>query len=177
MLLALDDATRPHDVENPVTSQRIHAIKEVVAKVWLAVGKVWDSSELVEIAEKVCHKLRFEGFESFISSSKAICSMPEPGNLPESVPSEIGVYHPPREAIRFPLAKADSPNVSWSGINAEIALMAIVSSPNVQQATVLDKQGLLRRFSKKWTADLALKDCTYPHQNHQLTVDTEECSC
>jgi hypothetical protein len=160
MLLALDGTTRAHDVDDSVTLQRIHTVKEVIAKVWLVVGKVWDSSELVEIAEKVCQKILDRRLQILISSCKAISSMPGPENLPIIVPSEIGIYHPPREAISFPLVETATTDVSWSGVNAETALMAIVSNANVQKATVLDRQGLLRRFSKKWTADLALRDCT-----------------
>jgi len=160
MLLALDGTTRAHDVDDYVTLQRIHTVKEVIAKVWLVVGKVWDSSELVEIAEKVCQKILDRRLQILISSCKAISSMPGPENLPIIVPSEIGIYHPPREAISFPLVETATTDVSWSGVNAETALMAIVSNANVQKATVLDRQGLLRRFSKKWTADLALRDCT-----------------
>jgi len=55
MLLTLDAATNlkdPADID-AITSQRLWTIKEVIARVWLVVGKVWGSSELVEIAEKV----------------------------------------------------------------------------------------------------------------------------
>lgn len=37
--------------------------------------------------------------------------------------------------------------------------MAIISNQNVQEATGLDRPGLLRRFSMKWTPESALKDC------------------
>ena len=53
MLLALDGATRIYDSIDAATLQRLWTIKEVIAKVWLAVGKVWDCTDLIDIAEKV----------------------------------------------------------------------------------------------------------------------------
>lgn len=53
MLLALDVATAITDLIDAATLQRLWTIKEVLAKVWLVLGKVWDCVELVSIAEKV----------------------------------------------------------------------------------------------------------------------------
>jgi hypothetical protein len=53
MLLTLDGTTNISDPIDAVTLQRLWTIKEVIARVWLVVGKVWGCSELVEIAEKV----------------------------------------------------------------------------------------------------------------------------
>lgn len=52
MLLALDHTTRAPD-ENEATLRRIHAIREVLAKGWLVLGNVWNSSELKRLAETV----------------------------------------------------------------------------------------------------------------------------
>lgn len=53
MMLALDGASRVHENDDPATIHRIHAIKAVLARAWLVVGKVWDSAELIELSEKV----------------------------------------------------------------------------------------------------------------------------
>lgn len=84
--------------------------------------------------------------------------MPGPSALPSISPSKDAVFQRPREPIHFSSADAVTSD-SWSGVDAEVALMAIVSSQNIQEATGLDRQGLLRRFSHKWTADSALRDC------------------
>jgi hypothetical protein len=54
MLLTLDGITNVGDPIDAATLQRLSTIKEVIARVWLVVGKVWGCSELIEIAEKVC---------------------------------------------------------------------------------------------------------------------------
>lgn len=54
VLLALDAATKTQDMDDAGTLQRIETMREVTARVWLSLGKVWNSTELVEIAEKVC---------------------------------------------------------------------------------------------------------------------------
>lgn len=86
--------------------------------------------------------------------------MPQSAELPPVVCSEVGTYHPPRDSIPFP-NDADMTSISWSGVNAEDALMLIVSSLNVQEATGLDRQALLRRFATKWTPEFALRDSEF----------------
>jgi hypothetical protein len=53
MLLKLDGITNIDDPIDAATTQRLWAIKEVIAKVWLVIGNVWACSELVKLAEKV----------------------------------------------------------------------------------------------------------------------------
>ncbi len=53
MLLALDASTKTGNTENGKTAQRIFTIKEVIARVWRVLGKVWDSTELIGIADNV----------------------------------------------------------------------------------------------------------------------------
>ena len=53
MLLALDHTTRVLDDPNEATLRRIHAIREVLAKGWLVLANVWNSSELKRLAETV----------------------------------------------------------------------------------------------------------------------------
>jgi hypothetical protein len=66
-------------------------------------------------------------------------------HLPSIPPAEVGTFHPPHEITEFS-ADPDATLDSWIGVDAEAALLAIVSKQNVQEATGLDRQGLLRRF-------------------------------
>ena len=50
MLLALDDASKGYREREP---QRYNALQEVLARVWLTLGKVWDCAPVLEEAEKV----------------------------------------------------------------------------------------------------------------------------
>ena len=52
MLLALDDASKQYREREP---QRYNALQEVLARVWLTVGKVWDCAAILEGAENVRH--------------------------------------------------------------------------------------------------------------------------
>ena len=50
MLLALDEASKEHLEREP---QRYNALQEVLARVWLTVGRVWDCASVVEEVEEV----------------------------------------------------------------------------------------------------------------------------
>jgi protein EFR3 len=52
-LLALSSVKHVDDTADSALMRRIWAMREVVSKVWLVVGKTWDCEELVEMAEKV----------------------------------------------------------------------------------------------------------------------------
>ena len=53
-------------------------------------------------------------------------------------------------------ASSDAPLPTW---DSEALLMSIVSNANVQSATGLDRQTLLRRLAAQWTPELAYKEC------------------
>ena len=53
MLAALERATRASDELEPSTTPVACAIKELVAKTWLVIGKVWNCPTVMEIAQKV----------------------------------------------------------------------------------------------------------------------------
>jgi protein EFR3 len=53
MLLALESAVKMSDMDDPATAQRVMTIKEVIARVWLEIAKVWDCSELLEMSQTV----------------------------------------------------------------------------------------------------------------------------
>lgn len=50
------------------------------------------------------------------------------------------------------------PCVSWPGVDLDAALMAIASCEAIQEATGMDKDGLHRQISSKWTAEAALRN-------------------
>ncbi|KAF7967328.1 hypothetical protein HWV62_34705 [Athelia sp. TMB] len=90
--------------------------------------------------------------------TNALAGIPGESNLPFIPIDKKGSLAITPEPILFTPAEA-KPNFSWSGISSQNALMAIISNQNVQEATGLDRPGLLRRFSMKWTPESALKDC------------------
>ena len=53
MLAALERATRASGELEPSTTPVACAIKELVAKTWLVIGKVWNCPTVMEIAQKV----------------------------------------------------------------------------------------------------------------------------
>lgn len=69
----------------------------------------------------------------------------------------------------FPPVTESEMVAGWSHVNAEEALSLIVSSKNVQEATGLDRQGLLRRLATQWSAHAALKDCELQISLHIFT--------
>jgi hypothetical protein len=156
MLLALDAMTRSQDADDLHMLHRINTIKEVIARVWLVVGKVWNSSDLMDIAEKVRQSLKCKDLAAQWHI-QALSYLPTASNLPRVPLFTVGSPASPRSAVGFP---PDPTGVTpWSGMSSEAALAAITSNQSVQEATGLDRQGLLRRFSVKWTADAALRAC------------------
>ncbi|PBK72748.1 hypothetical protein ARMSODRAFT_953146 [Armillaria solidipes] len=140
MLLALDGATRKDDVGDPATVRRINATKAVLAKLWLLLGSQWDCKQLVDMAEK------------------ALTRVPSLSKLPTNPPWDIGTYCSASQPVQFSSEDISSDELAWSGVDAEAALSHLISNRNVQEATGLDSQSLLRRFSIKWTAEGALKE-------------------
>jgi hypothetical protein len=55
MLMALHEATEVEDGTNEASKQRIKVIHELLARVWLVLGRVWECTELVDLAEKVSY--------------------------------------------------------------------------------------------------------------------------
>lgn len=53
MLLALSSALQGEALSDPASAQSIQAIREVLAHTWLTIGKVWNTPEVSEIAQKV----------------------------------------------------------------------------------------------------------------------------
>jgi len=152
MLVTLDAASQVEDEADFASRQRARALKEVLARVWLVVGRVWDCSELINLAESV--------LTSFNGS----------GTLPEIAPFTPGILRPSEAQVMFPPVMEEEDVVQRSHVNAEEALSLLVCSKNVQEATGLDRQGLLRRFTGKWSAEAALRDSVErPNPNRSIT--------
>ncbi|KIJ70100.1 hypothetical protein HYDPIDRAFT_104771 [Hydnomerulius pinastri MD-312] len=140
MLLRLDGAAQVEDGTDLAAQQRARVLKEVIARVWLVIGRVWDCSELITQAETAL--ATFNGAVA----------------LPRIAPFTPGVFRPAEEQILFPPVTEDETLGQWSCVNTEMAISVLVSSKNVQEATGLDRQGLMRRFTAKWSAEAALRD-------------------
>ncbi|KAJ7639002.1 hypothetical protein FB45DRAFT_787574 [Roridomyces roridus] len=148
MLLALDKAARSADVSEAGAVARAVAIKVVIAKVWLVIGKTWESSELVNLA------------------NKALASVPAGADLPSIPELEFGM-HPASQSVPFP---SDAPAKPWEGLSSETALLAISSAAAVHAATELDTQAILSRLSVQWTAESALKDSVEKPSTFEATI-------
>ncbi|KAF8623443.1 hypothetical protein AX15_006385 [Amanita polypyramis BW_CC] len=136
MLLALDASTRV-DAKDSLTAERIFIIREVIARVWKVLGKVWDSEELNNIVES------------------ALSTMPKTPTTLTVQRTDTDSFQEPRKPMEFPDMNGE---YQWAGVNSESALSAIASCGNVQQATGLDTDTLLGRFTSKWSFDAILKD-------------------
>lgn len=140
MLLALDGALQNETSTDPASLQRVQAIREVLAQTWLAIGTVWDCAGVTEIAQQAIP----ENYTSILP------------DLPELSP---GAFHAPRQPIPVTDAAADS---AVRALDTEGLLLALVSSETVQEATSLDRQGLLRKFTVSWSAESAFRDDGQP---------------
>ncbi|KAI0368151.1 hypothetical protein BV20DRAFT_948958 [Pilatotrama ljubarskyi] len=138
MLIALNGATQTSEAYDPSTAATVRAIKELVAKAWLVVGRVWDCAAVTEIAEK------------------ALSALPHNSSLPSLPDWHFGSLQPPQHPIPFPSGGQTSEPIP--DIDTDAMLEALASAPNVQEATGLGQQDLLRRLGSQWTPDSAYKE-------------------
>ncbi|KAJ7765021.1 hypothetical protein DFH07DRAFT_811164 [Mycena maculata] len=148
MLLALDKATNSADTSESGALCRVNAIKVVMAKTWLVIGKIWESSDLVSLA------------------NKALASFPPGGELPSIPELQFGL-HPPPEPVPVP---TDAESTPWEGVNSETALLTVASCSAVHAATSLDTQAFLSRLSVHWTAESALRDSMERSTTFESTI-------
>ncbi|KAG6911231.1 hypothetical protein DXG01_003098 [Tephrocybe rancida] len=149
MLMALDAlVSRVENHEDIATRQRVNIIKEIIAKVWLVIGEVWNAPELAELVEN------------------ALTSAPN--SLPVIERNHLSAHIHPRHPVEFPPA-SDATDI-WLGVNAEAALNIITNSASVHETTGLNREGLLYRFSSQWTPDLALRDSVERSSSFDNTV-------
>ncbi|KAJ7684029.1 hypothetical protein B0H17DRAFT_1333101 [Mycena rosella] len=147
ILAILTTATASSDADEPGATGRINAIKIMIARIWLAVGKVWECSDLINLV------------------NKALASIPPGEDLP-SVP-ELGFgMHPPPEPVPVP-TESGTP---WEGVSSETALLALASCSAVHAATGLETQTFLSRFSFEWTAESALRNSVERSTTYESTI-------
>jgi hypothetical protein len=53
MLLALSEAVNVDNAEDPILRERLGTLQEVIARVWLAIGRIWEIPELTQLAIQV----------------------------------------------------------------------------------------------------------------------------
>ncbi|KAH0587740.1 hypothetical protein H2248_006499 [Termitomyces sp. 'cryptogamus'] len=136
MLIALHSVTANVKHSGHAVNQRVNAINEVIARVWLILGLVWNAPQLAQLAETA------------LASAPNILPAIQRSNLTNQI------Y--PRDPVEFPSA-VDS-TVEWKGVSVSAALDILTNSSSVLEATGLDREGLLHRLSSLWTPDEALKN-------------------
>ncbi|KAH9006927.1 hypothetical protein EDB86DRAFT_3060946 [Lactarius hatsudake] len=148
-LIALSSVAHVDDSTDPVSLGRVWAIREVVSRTWLVLGRTWDCSELTELAEN------------------ALSSMPAPSYLPTEAVQALGRLTEPEIPVQIsPSNQVDGADDAWSGVDPEVALDLLASSKNILDATGMDSEVLRKRFAAPWTAESALRDSTEPQSNY-----------
>ncbi|GJE84131.1 hypothetical protein PsYK624_002070 [Phanerochaete sordida] len=140
MLLALDTALQGETSTDAASVQRVQAIRELLAQTWLSIGKVWCCQGVIDIAQKAIP----DGYEN---------------RLPTLPDASQGSFHAPRTPV--PMAES-APEGSVRALDTEGLLLALVSCETVQEATSLDRQGLLRKFTAPWSAESSFKEDGQP---------------
>ncbi|KAJ7276546.1 hypothetical protein B0H12DRAFT_1207702 [Mycena haematopus] len=148
MLLALDKAVNSSDTSEPGAVSRINAIKAVIARTWLAIAKIWECSDLVNLV------------------NKALATIPPGADLPSTPKFEFGL-HPPSEPVPVP---TDAEPILWDGVSSQTALLAVASCSAVHAATGLDTQVFLTRLSVDWTAEAAMRDAVERSTTYESTI-------
>ncbi|KAF7793699.1 hypothetical protein EIP86_004815 [Pleurotus ostreatoroseus] len=137
MLLALEAATQGDLPDDPVNAEQVRAIRGLIVRTWGVIGRVWDSPEICQLVEKAL-------------STEPSYDLP---NLHGMVP---GAFQPPQEPSTF--ANGTTPSADNMSIDSQGLLTSIVSNKTVQDATGLDRQDLLRRFTASWSAESAFRN-------------------
>ncbi|KAG8692823.1 plasma membrane localization protein [Ceratobasidium sp. 395] len=147
MLLALDQATSAIVDSDDANNGRARkqAVREVIARTWITIGKMWECEEIVEIAET------------------ALANLPMPSYLPDLPPPHEDLLHPPEIAVDWP--ELELPNFGESStstkqfIDPETVLRALAANQHVQNLSGLGEDEILRRLGAEWTVEIALKNC------------------
>ncbi|KXN86404.1 Protein EFR3 [Leucoagaricus sp. SymC.cos] len=131
MLLALQRAIKASD-ENPDLLKWIFALDELLTKIWLSIGVVWNVPEVTQMAEQALGSMKV----SFIAVQPS---------LSEDAFLTLQDY-------------SWNEGITWSPIIGEAALNALVMNEAVLNAFGVDKEALSRRLSTTWTPEAALND-------------------
>ncbi|KAI0068810.1 hypothetical protein BV25DRAFT_1844547 [Artomyces pyxidatus] len=145
-LMALDSVASVGEAPEAEILARALIIKEVVARVWLTLGKIWDSSDIIALAEG------------------ALSSIPGGSHLPPAQPYQLGVLTAPEQPVQIKPVPENVAN--WSGIDCEAALAALTSNKNVLEATAMDSDALYARLASPWNVETALKNSVEPQSNY-----------
>ncbi|THH15379.1 hypothetical protein EW146_g5089 [Bondarzewia mesenterica] len=146
-LLALDAMTRIGEVKDPATVGRLWAIREILARIWLVLGKVWDCAELTEMTKK------------------ALKTIPSSSFLPPATARPPGVFAAAEEPVA--VTPAEGTQAQWQGVDALAAIATLASNENALHATgSADIQALHSRISTHWTPENALKDSVEPQPQY-----------
>ncbi|TFK78762.1 hypothetical protein K466DRAFT_668343 [Polyporus arcularius HHB13444] len=139
MLIALENASRVQGSFDASTAPVLRSIKELVARTWLVLGKVWQASTVTEIAQR------------------ALSALPTAAPLPSLPDWQFGTLQPPQQSIPFP---ADLQiTAPLPDIDNDTLLDALTACQSVQDATGLGQSDLLRRLNgHEWSADGAFRD-------------------
>ncbi|KAH9918217.1 uncharacterized protein BXZ73DRAFT_92274 [Epithele typhae] len=145
MLVALENATRAGESLEGGAAVAVRCIKEVVARTWLVIGKVWACSAVTQMAEKTLATL---------SPAPPLPSLPD---------WQFGTLPPPQRPVSFP---ADLKIAGASpDINSTSLLEALAACASVREATGLGQEDLLRRLDgSDWTAHGAFNESTETKQ-------------
>ncbi|KAF8272538.1 hypothetical protein EI94DRAFT_1796139 [Lactarius quietus] len=145
-LIVLSSIAHVDDSTDPGSLGRVWAIREIISRTWLVLGRAWDCSELTELAER------------------ALSSMPVPSYLPpEAVQAQGRLTEPETPVQILPSNQADG---AWSGVDTEVAVGLLASSKSTLDATGMDSEALRKRLSTPWTAESALRDSMEPQSNY-----------
>ncbi|KAJ1308513.1 hypothetical protein OPQ81_004217 [Rhizoctonia solani] len=145
MLLALDQAASSiADGDGNNAKGRKQAIREVIAHVWIIIGKMWESKEIVETAES------------------GLTNLSMPSYIPELPPPHEDILHPPELAVEWPELElpnfGESSNSNKPFIDPEVVLHALAANEHVQNLSGLPQEEILRRLGAEWNVELALKN-------------------
>ncbi|KAG6833900.1 hypothetical protein H0H87_007911 [Tephrocybe sp. NHM501043] len=133
---------------DPAATQRVNAIKEVIARIWLVIGEVWNVPELMELAETAL--------------------ITAPNCLPSVKRNYLSTYIRPRRYSEFPPPPEGI--VVWQGIDCQAAVDIIINCPSIHETIGVSRDGLAHRFSTPWTPELALKDSAEQSSSFENTL-------
>ncbi|KAI0698551.1 hypothetical protein C8T65DRAFT_660552 [Cerioporus squamosus] len=139
MLIALENASRVQGSCDAPTAPVLRFIKELVARTWLVLGRVWQAPAVTELAQQ------------------ALSVLPTAAPLPSMSDWQFGTLQPPQRPIPFPVDLQITS--ALPDIDNDALLDALTACQSVQEATGLGQPDLLRRLNgQDWSADGAFKD-------------------
>ncbi|KAI0053018.1 hypothetical protein FA95DRAFT_1055084 [Auriscalpium vulgare] len=144
-LLALEKFTEVDGVEDAGLHARMLIIREVVSRVWLVLGKVWDCVELVAIATQALEVLPVSQLQPL-------------GEL-----NTLGIHGVGEQPVSVESVETGR---RWSGVDSSAALAALTENKNVLEATAMDSETLYTRLSAPWSAESALKNSVEPQASY-----------